>query len=426
MSAFLYLCEKMAAIKFLLQSVSNPANIYVRLIDGRRIDIKTKTNFVINPNDWSESKQRPKNLKNQSFKNLDFELNNLRANLLNYYNENKDETINLAWLKKFINPKDKIEIPKELVSYCDFYLSERVKELNPRIFLNIKVIQKKLIEIQKIKRKIYFLKDVDLNFKKEFEKYNLEHGYSENTILNNLKEIKGICFHAQKKGMQISTEINDIKTAQKKAVSVYLSFEELEKIEKTDLKIKDLQNARDWLLISCYTAQRVSDFMRFNPGMIRTEGNVKLIEFTQKKTGKIMTLPLHKKVIEILEKRNFEFPEKITDQKYNLLIKSVCRKAKIDDVVFGGKSVVIKTGKKKLSKTGEMIEEQIIRKIMGNYPKHELITSHVGRRSFATNFYGTIPTSLLISATGHSTEQMFLVYIGKSNSDKAMQLSNYF
>jgi hypothetical protein len=55
-----------------------------------------------------------------------------------------------------------------------------------------------------------------------------------------------------------------------------------------------------------------------------------------------------------------------------------------------------------------------------------LVSSHIGRRSFATNNYGRIPTSLLINVTGHSTEGMFLEYIGKSNTEKAIQLAEYF
>lgn len=397
----------MASIKFLLQSISNPANIYIRLIDGRKIDIKTKTNFVINPEDWSEAKQRPKSLKNESFKNLDSQIQNLRTNLLNYYNNSQDEIINLNWLKNFINPQAKNDIPIDLVSYFDYYIKERGQELNPRTILKINVVRNKLIAIQKIKRKTYLLKDVNISFKNEFEKYNIDNNYSSNTILSNLKEIKTICIHARKRGLVINPEIEDIKTAQKKAVSIFLTFEELEIIEQTELKIKKLQDARDWLLISCYSAQRISDFLRFNSNMIREENGVKLIEFTQQKTSKIMTLPLHPKVIEILNKRDFEFPDRQLDKDYNLHIKSVCRKAGIDNIVFGGK----------------MIDK---RKVMGNYPKYKLVTSHIGRRSFATNFYGKIPTALLMGATGHSTEALFLIYIGKSNSDKALELSNYF
>ena len=66
------------------------------------------------------------------------------------------------------------------------------------------------------------------------------------------------------------------------------------------------------------------------------------------------------------------------------------------------------------------------RKLEGLFEKWELVTSHIGRRSFATNFYGEIPTSYLIYVTGHSTEIMFLNYIGKSNKDLAMELTKYF
>ena len=60
------------------------------------------------------------------------------------------------------------------------------------------------------------------------------------------------------------------------------------------------------------------------------------------------------------------------------------------------------------------------------YKKYDLVTSHIGRRSFATNFYGTIPTTFLIYITGHSTESMFLNYIGKSNKDLALEITKYF
>ena len=83
----------------------------------------------------------------------------------------------------------------------------------------------------------------------------------------------------------------------------------------------------DWLIISCYTGQRVSDFMRFTKEQIRIEEGKHLIEFTQKKTGKNMTVPLHHKVLKILEKRNGEFPRPISSQKYNDYIKKVCAKA---------------------------------------------------------------------------------------------------
>ncbi len=155
--------------------------------------------------------------------------------------------------------------------------------------------------------------------------------------------------------------------------------------------------------------------MRFNDNQIRIEKGKSLIEFTQQKTDKIMTVPLHSKVLDILKKRNGKFPNVITDDKYNNYIKEVCKIAKLTTKVKGSKSTKI-----------EMGGRYPYRKQKGTFDKWELVTSHIGRRSFATNFYGTIPTTYLIYVTGHSTESMFLNYIGKSNKDLAIEVSNYF
>jgi hypothetical protein len=127
-----------------------------------------------------------------------------------------------------------------------------------------------------------------------------------------------------------------------------------------------------------------------------------------------MAIAVHPKVLKILNKRKGYFPKAISDQKYNEYVKKVCEIAGIDEVVCGSKK----------SKTTE--NSEIYRKEEGSFPKWQLVTSHIGRRSFASNFYGIIPTSYLTYATGHSTETMFLTYIGKSNKDLALEMTKYF
>ncbi|WP_375585928.1 hypothetical protein [Cyclobacterium xiamenense] len=53
------------------------------------------------------------------------------------------------------------------------------------------------------------------------------------------------------------------------------------------------------------------------------------------------------------------------------------------------------------------------RKIFGDFPKYDLITTHSCRRSFATNYHKIIPTPVLMEITGHSRESTFLAYIHK-------------
>lgn len=134
---------------------------------------------------------------------------------------------------------------------------------------------------------------------------------------------------------------------------------------------------------------------------------------TQIKTGKQVAIPLHPKVKEMLNKRNGNFPSKLSAVNFNLHIKDIAKEAAIDTPTEGGKMIYDE-------------KNEIYRKKFGVYPKHELITSHVCRRSFASNFYGEIPTALLISITAHSTEKQFLEYIGKSPNDYAIQLAEYW
>ena len=105
---------------------------------------------------------------------------------------------------------------------------------------------------------------------------------------------------------------------------------------------------------------------------------------------------------------------KISDQKYNDYIKDVCELAELNELVKGSKLVETEP------------KSRMFRKKTATYKKWQLVTSHIGRRSFATNFYGKIPTTYLIYVTGHSTEAMFLNYIGKSNKDLAMEMTKYF
>jgi hypothetical protein len=70
----------MASIYLLLQSKKSPAVIYIRLRDGRTLDIKAKTNYHIDPINWDDAEQRPtkKALKDIDIANLDTDLVNFK------------------------------------------------------------------------------------------------------------------------------------------------------------------------------------------------------------------------------------------------------------------------------------------------------------------------------------------------------------
>jgi len=401
----------MATINFYLQSKNNPAGIYVRLREGTKIDAKAKTKFAVNPIDWSATKGQPKNLKDENFKRLNNDLVNFKAELLNHYNKSAgNNSINSQWLKDFINPPTQDgAIPTKLVAYFDYYTKHKKNAIGSSTYKRNNVYKHLVERFEKSCDRTYFIKDINADFKLQFEAYCLAENYAHNTIARTVKFIKTLCYHARNNGIETHFQLDAIAPKLEKTDKVFLSLEEIKKIEDCNIEPDYLINTRDWLLVSCETGQRVSDFLRFTKDMIRYENSKPLIEFTQVKTRKIMTVPLSKKVIKILKKREGNFPRPISDQKYNDYIKEVCKLAGLTNKV-----------------KGSLKDPETNRKKTGTFEKWELVSSHIGRRSFATNNYGRIPTSLLIGATGHSTEKMFLEYIGKSDSGKALQLAEYF
>ncbi len=416
----------MATVNFLYRSTKDKANLHVRLLyrfNDNDFVFGANTKFETTKDYWSKDHKRKSRdivLTNKQT-DVNTELNKIENHVLNSFNAFSPDAITKEWLQtqidNYYNPPQEAEaLPTELTKYIDFYIEYRKHESKQTSIQKFKVIKTKIEEMQVLRKAPYLIKDVNDNFKNEFVNFYKSKNYAQNTMQRELTFIKTFCRHARFLGLETHPQLDSLRLDSMKVEKIYLTFDELnilEKIEKGKLT-DSLDNAKDWLIISCYCGQRVSDFMRFTADMIRIENGKKLIEFTQVKTGKIMTVPLHPKVIEILDKRGGAFPYAISDQKYNDYIKTVCEISELTQKVTGSKHL------ETAPKSG------LFRKETGVYRKCDLITSHIGRRSFATNFYGKIPTTYLIYVTGHSTEVMFLNYIGKSNKDLAIEMTNYF
>ena len=444
----------MATVNFLYRSTKEKSQLHLRLLyrfNETDFVLGVNTNFEVSKDYWANEHKKTKFKKTSDIIETNIiqeikarqtkvknELNEIEKHILMAFNSVDTKEVNKNWLQNkidlYYNPPQEAEpLPAGLLKYFAYFIECKKNEIANGTLKKYNVSKHLLERYEKEKKTQIQIIDVNDKFKLDFEKYCLKHNYAPNTISKDLRTLKTVCNHAKHNGIKTSHQLESIKTPNYKIEKIYLTFEELQKIENIDKRrLNDnYDNAKDWLIISCYTGQRVSDFMRFTKSMIRYEKNKEgvlkpFIEFTQVKTDKIMTVALHPKVIEILEKRNGNFPKVISDPKYNLFIKQVCRIAKITQKIQGSKLNDLNKEDEAIKKTKKQEDVKQYRKEDGIYPKWELITSHIGRRSFATNFYGTIPTTYLMNVTGHSTEAMFLNYLGKSNKDLAMGITSYF
>ena len=174
--------QTMAAINFIIQSKINPANIYIRLRDGRETDIKVKTNLLINPENWDVNEQRPikKLLKDIDYANLNTDLQEIKTNLLKEYNRNKGiKNIDSIWVKEIISPSKKEDaISQNLVDYVDVYIKYKSNELNPNTIKKCNVFKQLLSRYQTHCKKPLLIQNIDNKFKLDFENYCTSNGYA--------------------------------------------------------------------------------------------------------------------------------------------------------------------------------------------------------------------------------------------------------
>lgn len=421
----------MSSIKFFTRSKTDTSQIYIRFIVGFRNEYQAKTGLKILISDWSREKGLPKQ-NNPENKRITTQLKGLETHILNSYNSDYSKGVIFSkdWLSENINSFfNRIEVKEDdsvflnyLQNFTDFKKSTAsYTDCTLRKYNNLK---DRFQQYQKKNKKTFLLQDVSSKVLIDFKNFLIsECDLMETTATRFIKNLKTVLFDAEQNGKSIHYQIRGFSTGTTNTeYKVFLSFDEIEKIKEVQSINTDWNIAKDWLVLGCYVGQRVSDLLRMNKRMIYTktdsEGNsFRFIEIKQQKTREKVVIPIHDEVEAILEKYNGDFPPSFAANfdsnavLFNRHIKKVAELAGLHEIIKGK---VYNEEKKK----NEIVETE----------KCYLISSHVCRRSFATNFYGNkqFTTPQLMAITGHKTESMFLNYIGKTADDWAMQTAKTF
>lgn len=436
----------MATIQFRVRSKANKnVSIKIRLSIDRNNVFELNTGFTINPKDWSAPTGLPK-LNNPENKLLSSALKKLDSFIIDNLNTDlgKSVLIDSNWLESKINgcfsrvvKTDKGLLINHIQYIIDNANTRKVKNkigLSPSTIKNYSLFKKIILEYQKkIKKQIQFIEVTKL-FVDKFTNWLVnDKKYSTNYAGKQLEILKTVCIDAEKNDIPItpySKIIQHFRESEKDRYIQTLSFAELEKIKNVDLSNieylnlfkkenpeltknisinpESLNNVRNWILLGCEIGQRGGDLLGITASNIRYNGKGYYIDVIQQKTNKSVTIGvIAPHVVQIIEN---ELPKKIPHQKLNEYAKVICKLSGIVEIVKGTK-----------------LNKETNRKELGNYPKYELIASHCFRRSFASNYYKKMHTSVLIGITGHSKESLFLAYINQredkdANADLFMKL----
>ncbi|MDV3980946.1 integrase [Elizabethkingia anophelis] len=414
---------------YFIKKRQNPiSKIYIRIWESKKIDLTVSTGLQVNYNFWDFKNEKVKNKVDALDKDfINSKLLELKKYIIENYNVdyNTGIDINSPWLKSkidvFFNRVDSNQPEKVyFIDWIKIFVANAPKRLHKGKPISETTIKKyvttlnNLINYETDKKVRLRFEDITLNFYFDFVDYcRTIHKFGVNTIATRIKAIKFFCGQIELEGLPISKHYKhpEFIAVQEQAQDIYLNSLEIDKVFNYDFsKTPYLDNARDLLIIGLNTGLRVSDFMRLDLSHIKDD----TIRIRAKKTGKIAEIPINEQIEITLNKRNGELPHSISEQKFNEYLKEIGKIVGFSEVVPGAKMECVDK------------ENKVFRKVPGNYPKYELMTSHICRRSFATNLYGHIPTPVIMSITGHSTETQFLTYIKKTNAENAEVLRNFY
>lgn len=423
----------MAATRLLIKGKKN-AKIYLRFYNGKAFDFQAWTGLLIPAAHWDAKKQRLRNLSEiQNRDELNTKLGKLELAILDAYNAayTTGDIINKLWLENatqafFNRPKGEVKLKVEpyklyLTDFARWWLDNKAdtykissgKYLSTVSKMQYEQILNNLIAFEG-KNKI-LLRKIDGEVLDKFSAFMTDtEGYTYMTVSRKITRVKFFCERAEELGIDVSKGYKStvyVKPDEQEIMEPYLNEQEIAKIFKADLSHdQELSNVRDNWIIGLWTGLRVSDFLtRLSTDNIQ-DG---YIEIKTLKTKASVSIPLHPQVKEILKKHNGQLPEKISEPKFNKKIKTIAQIVEIDQEMLGAVA-------KKQDGTGK------IRKEVGIYKKYELISSHICRRSMATNLFTKIPNAVIMSVCGWSSEEMLLRYIKKTNRENANILKKHW
>ncbi|HET6255142.1 MAG TPA: phage integrase SAM-like domain-containing protein [Puia sp.] len=411
-------------VKFNLRNPSSvdatPINLIIRYNNQK---IRYSTAETIEPRFWQNDKckagyQRAK--RSPSFPQhpeFNSRLNNIENGINNVFRRYKNDNNNqVPSPKKFKELLD-IEFERtkaqsqDYIDYVKRFIEESKTRINPkngRLIspLSINKYKAYLMHLEayaaSIGKNIEFA-DITNNFYDDYSNFAMKtFNLAKNSLGKDTSTLKAILNDATEKGINKNLAFRSKKfvVLTEKSDSIYLTEAELDLLFDLELTAK-LEKVRDLFLIGCYTGLRYSDWSSVTKENI-VDGLLKVETY---KTGRKVSIPLHRTARLILAKYNYKLPRVFSNQKMNDHLKEIGKlvpqlnAAGIKSITRGGKKEVI------------------------SLPKYKRITTHTARRSFATNnFLLGFQPILLMQITGHETESAFMKYLKLTNDESAKGL----
>ena len=226
----------MATINFFLsRSKAKETSIYLRLKNGRSLDLTRKTGLIINRQEWSTTKGLPKQ-NTATNKKTSSKLLGLKNEILNNFNDafTTGVNINAEWLQtkidihfNRISHSGKSEL---LVDAIQDIINNAETRKNSKNGIGIsesriKTYKQLKSNIERFSKKTkYKVRDIDVAFSKKFLNWLVvDQKYSKGYSLKQISDLKVVCNDAQLNGVEVNSQLSNIVGGQVKNCLLYTS-----------------------------------------------------------------------------------------------------------------------------------------------------------------------------------------------------------
>lgn len=413
----------MASTKYIIgKRGGDRPEVTIKLTVNNLLRVQTKVpGVLVYRQYWSEAKQCNdlsrkfiKPWEREEMTNINSTLSGLSSHVLAQAAATSENEITKSWLDNvvdsYLHPAKfapKVEKPLTLMEIVTAFVedAEQGKVLNDGERLKtgtVKTYRQVYNYLVKFaaseKRKDYETDELTAIWYDCFVSFLYGQGMNKNSVGKEIKCLKTILNkripHAQRAACEL-VERGKCKVLKEDVNNVYLNEEQL-KVLAAHPFTGSLERVRDLFLMLAWTGQRYSDLEQLTAKNIHTteDGKHRFFKVRQTKTDAVVLVPIVPELDTVLDKYNDCPPKPISNQKFNDFIKEACKAVALTDA---GKDAGF-ADNVEIERTLNAEKQTTVK------PFYDCVTSHTGRRSFATNGYRRdVPLPLLMSVTGHTS-----------------------
>ncbi|SEQ08128.1 phage integrase SAM-like domain-containing protein [Neolewinella agarilytica] len=371
---------------------------------GKRVSISLQ--MYIKPSEWDNRKQSPKrSLRGRN--DVERIISSLQKweDVVHQLFREVGETLTNEGFKQEVlyrvGAEDRPgEMPKDFHGYLSAFIALR-KDTPGKTRTSwgkFEALQRHLKEFEKDTKQELDWSKFDYQFKDDFTAwmYAPPRNFANNNAAKLMAALRQVMRDAYRKKIHMNTIQEDrefIIRRQSTNCKVRLTVPELYAIEHLDLSDRPgMDKARDLMIFAAWTGLRISDWYGITRANFHEKDGQTTLQLVTSKTMTAVVIPVVPQVENIFEKYNYKLP-RIAPAYFNRLIKEVCREA-IPEATFT----------RVYSEGGNTVKETAL--------KADYVSSHSGRKSFASNMYEATGVAYpIMQITGHKTESVFQKYI---------------